>query len=161
MIDIPDVSPEALFRRRDFLCTRATAHLDAALDGGRREYDLHQACAATLHRDAACIALLAGEINEGKELLFGAGVEFAELGLAAGATLMALADPIGPSISSGDTATSTATLLGGSDSRALAGKANRSVRTPAAGPSGCGRRSRCTSAHCFCIAGTRKSMGPP
>lgn len=83
----PDMEPERLSRRVKFLQSRAEAHLNAP-----SEDMLHIACAGTLLRDAACVALLNGETTEARNHLKKAGYLFLRLGLAAGSTFIALAE---------------------------------------------------------------------
>lgn len=84
--------PERLELRLEFLLGRAKAHL---ADIGTAEVPtqdfLPLACAATLYRDAACVALLLNRIREARDLLQKAGTQFLKLGLPVGATLIALA----------------------------------------------------------------------
>jgi hypothetical protein len=94
-IDVPGISPERLRRRQVFLQDRAEAHLgtlkskaDVTGDGAM----LSHACAATLLRDAACIALLLGATDDARHLLLKAGRHFLTLGMPVGAGLVALAD---------------------------------------------------------------------
>lgn len=84
---VPDVDRERLSRRVAFLLSRARAHIEGAGEGM-----LHHACAATLLRDAACVALLLGETRQARNHLREAGHQFLRLGLAAGSTLIALAE---------------------------------------------------------------------
>lgn len=93
MVEIPGIRVRELHRRRDFLLCRAAAHTAMVTDEGHHEDLLHRACAATLQRDAACIAFLAGKTVQAKNLCWKAGVRFAKLDLAVGASLMALASP--------------------------------------------------------------------
>jgi hypothetical protein len=53
----PEFDPERLFRRQGFLLDRAATH--DAYEGDQRLW--HHACAATLRRDAAAIAVLRGD----------------------------------------------------------------------------------------------------
>ena len=87
MIAILDIEPERLHHRVTFLRSRAMAHLEAS-PGDMR----HKACAATLLRDAACVALLLGETGKGRRYLREAGDHFLGLGLTVGSALTALAD---------------------------------------------------------------------
>ncbi|TGN51515.1 hypothetical protein E4L95_16765 [Paracoccus liaowanqingii] len=86
--DFPD---ERLERRLHFLVSRADAHLSDLPDRETTEKDMPpRACAATLYRDAACVALLMDEVSEARDLLHKAGQNFLMLGLPVGASLLAL-----------------------------------------------------------------------
>ena len=84
---IPDVPLERLEQRLRFLLDRAEAHHEDA-----PEDILARACAATLLRDAACVALLMDNPTLARKLLTRAGHDFLALGLLVGASLVALAD---------------------------------------------------------------------
>lgn len=84
---LPGLDPDRLQRRIEFLKSRAQAHLEA------HEEMLHRACAATLLRDAACVALLIAQVTNARALLRKAGHQFLSLGLTYGASLIALARP--------------------------------------------------------------------
>ena len=71
-----------LSARLNFLETRAAAHLAT-----ERDFDL----AATLLRDAACVALLKEDISKAKELLVSAGRLYLDLGVFSGSVLLLLA----------------------------------------------------------------------
>ena len=58
----------------------------------------HTACAATLLRDAACVALLLGETTIARHYFRDAGVHFLKLGLTAGSVLVVLADAKGAAV---------------------------------------------------------------
>ena len=79
------IEDEELEARQKFLLTRAGAHRDAAAEDGR-----HRTCAATLLRDAGCVALLRDEVAEGRARLMEAGEELWRCGVAGGAALVAL-----------------------------------------------------------------------
>lgn len=84
---------ERLQRRIGFLESRATAHMEREIDPhDRPRRDLERACAAGLWRDAAALALLLDDPKRARTFLRKAGVQWAELGLFAGYSLMALAD---------------------------------------------------------------------
>lgn len=94
-LDLADLPVERLEHRYVFLIDRAKAHLNARESGG-----LHspmawreQACAATLMRDAGCIALILGKPAEASANLLGAGHLLLKLGLPAGAALVLLGNP--------------------------------------------------------------------
>lgn len=80
------LEPERLHRRIKFLQSRAKAHLDTP-----SENVLHKACAGTLLRDAACVALMIGATKEARNLLLESGHLFLQLGLTTGSTYIALA----------------------------------------------------------------------
>lgn len=82
----PGVEPERLHQRIKFLQSRAQAHLDTP-----SEDILHRACAGTLLRDAACVALMIGATEEARNLLLQSGHLFLQLGLTTGSTYIALA----------------------------------------------------------------------
>ena len=87
MIAVPGIESERLQRRVSFLHSRAMAHLEML------ERDVrHTACAATLLRDAACVALLLGETTTARHYLREAGGHFLDLGLAGGSVLIVLAE---------------------------------------------------------------------
>lgn len=86
--DIPGINDERLPRRLDFLLSRAAAHLESGFQDTRR-----RAAAATLYRDAACVALMLGNSNEARKHLVKAGRLFMDIGLTSGAALIALAEP--------------------------------------------------------------------
>lgn len=93
MAHVPGVPHERLEHRLDFLESRAAAHIDRARDVDRlseREEMLARACAATLWRDAGCVALLMNEVPKALELLTRSGRELLALGLPSGARLVAL-----------------------------------------------------------------------
>src|SRR5258707_701292 len=75
-----------LERRRAFLEIRAKAHLTDEAD---RSW--HHAAAATLLRDAAAVAFIAGDIDGGRHLLRQSGNLFFGLGLAGGLQLLFIA----------------------------------------------------------------------
>ena len=87
MIAVPGIDRDRLQRRVTFLCSRANAHLEMSL-----RHEGHTACAATLLRDAGCVALLLGETTTARDYLREAGHHFLELGLAGGSVLIVLAD---------------------------------------------------------------------
>lgn len=87
MLVIPGIELERLQRRVNFLHSRAMAHLEMSPGDVR-----HTACAATLLRDAASVALLLGETTIARSYLWKAGGHFLELGLAGGSVLIVLAD---------------------------------------------------------------------
>ena len=87
MIAIPDIEEGWLRARLAFLLSRAQFHMEQP-----REDYRHVACAATLYRDAACLALLLEEVKVGQELLVRSGDLLLEMGLAAGLPLIAMAD---------------------------------------------------------------------
>lgn len=90
---------DAMLRRRlHFLRERARAHdtLIATAPSGKR-VNLHRACAATLRRDAAAVALLLGDIRKAKAELMAAGEDWLRLGLFYGAFLLRLGDNGAPS----------------------------------------------------------------
>src|SRR5438093_6603859 len=79
-----EFDPERLLRQQGFLVDRATVHT-------RHEGDpqlWHRACAATLRRDAAAIALLRGDGIAATQLFAEAGSDFAELGMFVGFSLL-------------------------------------------------------------------------
>jgi|GEM_PF-6564011 len=84
---IPGVSHSRLERRLAFLLDRAGAHRE-----GAPEDMLSRACAATLWRDAACVAVLLDQAGHARKLFTRAGHEFLALGLPIGASLVALAN---------------------------------------------------------------------
>ena len=84
---VPGLPPERLKRRLEFLIDRAGAHNEFAADN-----ELARACAATLKRDAACVALLLDDTEGARRLLTQAGHGFLSLGLPVGASLIALAN---------------------------------------------------------------------
>lgn len=89
------VPPERLHQRLEFLEDRAVAHIDRVHerdDLHERETGLARACAATLWRDAGCVALLVNEIGKARTLFTVSGREFLALGLPTGARLIALAN---------------------------------------------------------------------
>lgn len=93
-----DFPPERLEHRLTFLHGRAEAHLASIenAEGRERPEDsdrvvLARACAATLYRDAACVALLLEKTSEARKLLHLSGRHFLDLGLPVGASLIALA----------------------------------------------------------------------
>jgi hypothetical protein len=76
-----------LLARLDFLQSRADAHSALGNTGREAEY------AATLVRDAACVALLLGDrMDYARQLLAEAGWRYLELGVLSGATLLALSN---------------------------------------------------------------------
>lgn len=84
--------PERLERRLDFLLDRANTHLkNLRKTEGPAQDILPRACAATLYRDAACVALLLERTREARKFLQLSGREFLTLGLPVGASLIALA----------------------------------------------------------------------
>jgi hypothetical protein len=89
----PDEFPdERLERRLNFLISRADAHLGDLPKADATEKDmLPRACAATLYRDAACVALLMGQVGQARLLLHQSGRHFLALGLPVGASFVALA----------------------------------------------------------------------
>ena len=87
MIAVPGIDPERLQRRGRFLHSRAMAHLEVSPNDVR-----HTACAATLLRDAACVALLLGKTTTARCYLREAGAHFLKLGLTGGSVLIVLAD---------------------------------------------------------------------
>ena len=87
MIAVPGIDPERIQRRVGFLRSRAMAHLERSPRDVR-----HTACAATLLRDAASVALLLGEPATARGYLREAGHHFLELGLTGGSVLIVLAD---------------------------------------------------------------------
>lgn len=90
---------DAMLRRRlHFLRERARAHdtLIATAPNAARA-NLHRACAATLRRDAAAVALLVGDIRKAKAELIEAGEDWLRLGLFYGAFLLRLGDDGEPS----------------------------------------------------------------
>jgi hypothetical protein len=96
IMDPDDFPPERLERRLDFLRGRAEAHLEGpSRSDGAGQNMLSQACAATLYRDAACVALLLERPKEARALLHRSGSYFLKLGLPAGASLIALAGEYG------------------------------------------------------------------
>lgn len=82
---LPGLESGRLEKRIEFLTSRAQAHLNA-----RAEELPHRACAATLLRDAACVALLIDQVGRAREFLHQAGHHFLTLGLPYGALLVAL-----------------------------------------------------------------------
>ncbi|MEH6718895.1 MAG: hypothetical protein V7704_08455 [Aurantimonas endophytica] len=94
-IFVPGIEPDRLQRRLIFLEDRAKAHLSAlegAADVAGEKAMLSRACAATLLRDAACVALLLGRMGNARRSLLEAGRHFLTLGMPSGAALVALAD---------------------------------------------------------------------
>lgn len=94
-IFVPGVEPDRLQRRLIFVQDRAEAHLgtlEKVADIAGERAMLSRACAATLLRDAACIALLLGSIADARRLFSEAGHHFLMLGMPVGASLVALAD---------------------------------------------------------------------
>ncbi len=84
--------PERLEHRLRFLLSRAEAHIHDLQKSVEPAQDmLPRACAATLYRDAACVALLMERVHEARILLQKSGSQFLTLGLPAGASLIALA----------------------------------------------------------------------
>jgi hypothetical protein len=81
---VPEFDNERLERQRQFLLDRAAAH--ARSEGDKQIW--HDACAASLTRDAALIAILRGNANEAKRLFREAGSRFAALGVFAGFSLL-------------------------------------------------------------------------
>lgn len=79
-----EFDPERLLRQQKFLVDRATFH--AGNEGDRQTW--HRACAATLRRDAAAIALLRGDRIAAATLFAEAGDSFAELGMFVGFSLL-------------------------------------------------------------------------
>ena len=83
---IDGLDDEVLARREAFLVKRARTHSE------RGEADeRHRQCAATLLRDAGCVALLGEQTESARLHLMAAGSEFLGLGAACGAALFALA----------------------------------------------------------------------
>ncbi|MGY4572147.1 hypothetical protein [Bradyrhizobium sp. USDA 3256] len=76
---IEDFDQEQLHRRRSFLERRAEAHFNATSG-----LAWHQAAGATLLRDAAAVALIAGDTDSGRNLLRKSGGLFFRLGLVGG-----------------------------------------------------------------------------
>ena len=94
-IFVPGIEPDRLQQRLVFLQDRAKAHIGAfeeAADVAGEKAILSRACAATLLRDAACVALLLGWTDDARHLLSEAGRQFLALGMPVGAGLLALAD---------------------------------------------------------------------
>lgn len=92
---VPGIEPDRLQQRLAFLQDRAQAHLNAleeVVDVAGERAMLDRACAATLLRDAGCIALLLGWMDDARRLLSEAGRHFLALGMPVGAGLVALAD---------------------------------------------------------------------
>jgi hypothetical protein len=79
---------ERMARQQTFLLDRASAH-DSAEDAKSL---WHAACAASLTRDAAAIALLRGEVDDAINLFRKAGQRFATLGVFAGFALLEFSD---------------------------------------------------------------------
>nr|WP_321482384.1 hypothetical protein [uncultured Cohaesibacter sp.] len=87
-----EFSDERLKRRQQFLTDRAEAHLGDISYGAEMEKEkLLKACAATLYRDAACVAFLREEVCKARTLLHKAGSLFLSLGLPIGESFIALA----------------------------------------------------------------------
>ena len=87
-----DFSDDRLGRRLHFLIGRAEAHLHSLPEKATTEKDmLSRACAATLYRDAACVAMLMGQVRQARSLLHVSGQHFLTLGLPVGASFIALA----------------------------------------------------------------------
>lgn len=86
-LDIPNIPSERLEQRHMFLKDRAYAHLEEAPNSM-----LSRACAATLLRDAGCIALLLEQPELARGHFGEAGHHFLSLGLPSGASLVALAN---------------------------------------------------------------------
>ncbi len=85
------LDPDRLAQRFKFLTIRAQAQDKAALVGQTPDRsDMHRACAATLRRDAASIALLLGKIVEARDMFRDAGEALLQLGLFYGQFLMRL-----------------------------------------------------------------------
>lgn len=81
-------------RRLNFLQLRARSHdMLAASTADNARARLHLACAATLRRDAASIAMLLGDLRKARIELALAGTIWLQLGLAYGAFLMRVGDP--------------------------------------------------------------------
>ena len=89
MIEISGIEGDHLDGRISFLRSRAAAHLELEPEAGHS-----RACAATLLRDSACIAFLAGRTSEACADLLSAGRQFLNVGLVEGAALVALADTV-------------------------------------------------------------------
>ncbi len=83
---IEEFGHERLNRRRSFLESRANAHL-----GRETDRQWHSLAAATLFRDAAAVALISGEINEGRSLLRKSGELFFDTGFSGGLQLLYVA----------------------------------------------------------------------
>jgi len=79
---IEEFEPELLLRRRIFLEKRAEVHLLAEAN-----VRWHRLVSATLFRDAAAIAFMAGDINDGRALLRRSGIYFFDAGFVAGLQL--------------------------------------------------------------------------
>ena len=87
-----EFSDDRLGRRVHFLISRAEAHLHSLPEKAATENDmLSRACAATLYRDAACVAMLMGQVRKARSLLHLSGQHFLILGLPVGASFIALA----------------------------------------------------------------------
>ncbi len=86
-----DLDRKRLKRRLGFLQGRVRWHdLQIASERDLKRADLHIACAATLERDAAAIAMLLGEIQQARLQLFSSGRRWLDLGLFVGSYLMRL-----------------------------------------------------------------------
>jgi hypothetical protein len=87
-----EFSDDRLERRLLFLVSRAETHLRGLPEKAATEMDmLSRACAATLYRDAACVAMLIGQVGQARSLLHISGKHFLVLGLPVGASFIALA----------------------------------------------------------------------
>src|ERR1043166_7920953 len=82
----PEFESERLHRQEIFLRDRASAH-DEIEDNNRI---WHRACAATLIRDAAALALLRGDAPTATRLFRDAGHRFSDLGVFTGFSLLEL-----------------------------------------------------------------------
>jgi hypothetical protein len=86
---IDEFDHERLWRRRHFLESRATAHLNTEAD--RR---WHRTAAATLLRDAASLALLLDEFEDARNLFRRSGGQLLQLGLSGGLQLLFIAGAV-------------------------------------------------------------------
>jgi hypothetical protein len=84
-----EFDPDRLLRQQEFLLDRAAAH--DRHDGDRQVW--HRACAATLRRDAAAIAILRNDRITATRLFAESGDAFAELGMFVGYSLLEFSQP--------------------------------------------------------------------
>ena len=80
------IDGEFVEKRQNFLLARAGVHRELA-----ERDDRHVMVAATLQRDAACVALLRDDVDGGRHHLIVAGNDLLRSGATSGAALMALA----------------------------------------------------------------------
>lgn len=86
-----ELDSKRLAQRLGFLQGRVRWHdLQIASAQDLKRVNLHDACAATLERDAAAIAMLLGNIPQAKAQLISSGRRWLGLGLFVGAYLMRL-----------------------------------------------------------------------